>query len=176
MCLWLCPRIGKNARGCDFEPLGVSRKGESRTYISAGLALLSLKSERDGRNVLLFTCSAGFDAGSVFLSEELQAFLTAQLSKNALSPLFYQKILSQVIKRNPHSSLKSQIMHYNHIISNPALSLVLLLLPSSSLILIWTRFIFSSRGPAAPLRTCTLDAPWQMSTASLFSQPCILYV
>lgn len=80
---------------------------------------------------------------------------------------------------NPYFSLKSQITHYNHIISNPILSF-----PHStsrppfsySLILIWTCFIFFSQGPAAPLRTCTLDAPWQMSTASLFSQPCILYV
>ncbi len=39
MCLWLCPRIGKNAHGCDFEPLGASRKAESRTYILAGLVL-----------------------------------------------------------------------------------------------------------------------------------------
>lgn len=42
MCLWLCPRIDKNAHGCDFddfEPLGVSREEKSRTYILAGLAL-----------------------------------------------------------------------------------------------------------------------------------------
>ncbi|KAK1894256.1 Homeobox protein Meis2, partial [Dissostichus eleginoides] len=32
------------------------------------------------------------------------------------------------------------------------------------------------QGPAAPLRTCTLDAPWQMSTASLLSQPCIFHL
>lgn len=66
MCLWLCPRIGKNAHGCDFEPLGASRKGESRTYILC--FTVSLKRELDTRNVSLFTCSAGFDAGSALLS------------------------------------------------------------------------------------------------------------
>lgn len=33
-------------------------------------------------------------------------------------------------------------------------------------------FIFFSQGPVAPLRTCTLDALWQMSTASLFCPNC----
>lgn len=33
-----------------------------------------------------------------------------------------EKLLSQLINLNPHSSLKSQIMHYNHIISNPTLT------------------------------------------------------
>lgn len=89
------------------------------------------------------------------------------------------KILSVLEKVHPHSSLKSQITLYSHIISHstptctPSLPSFVFFF---SLILIWMCFIFFSQGPAAPLRSCTLDAPWQMSTTSLFSQPCILYV
>lgn len=69
--------LGKNAHGCDFEPVGASTKGESRTYILASLTLCTYRGECVTRNVLLFTCSAGFDAGTVFLPEAPRAFLRA---------------------------------------------------------------------------------------------------
>lgn len=57
--------LGERAHGCDSGPIGASTEGENRTYILAGLPAWR---ECDTRNVLLFTCSAGFDAGTVFSS------------------------------------------------------------------------------------------------------------